>query len=90
LAEEILKFLNKEAEINFIDLWKLIFPDKVAKAYNQSAIELTKMKQNGISIVNPYIQTLDMLVNEGKIKQYVMRNKEAGVKNTPRFNYKLS
>ena len=58
---------------------QLIFPDKVAKAYNQSAIELAKMKQNGISARA-----------RGKIKQYVRRNKEAGVKNTPRFNYKLS
>jgi glucosamine--fructose-6-phosphate aminotransferase (isomerizing) len=89
LAEEILQVLKNEEEINFIDLWKLIFPDKVSKAYYQSAIEIAKMKQNGISIVNPYIHTLDMLVNEGKIKQFVRRNKEAGVENTPRYNYKL-
>jgi glucosamine--fructose-6-phosphate aminotransferase (isomerizing) len=89
LAEEILQVLKNEEEINFIDLWKLIFPNKVAKAYNKSAIELERMKQNGISIVNPYIHTLDMLVNEGKIKQFVRRNKEAGVENTPRYNYKL-
>ena len=88
LGEEIVKVLEKEGEVNFRDLWYIIFPEKVASSCGLSVEKLEKIKQNGISIVNPYIHALDMLIIEGKIKQIIRRNKEAGVENTPRFSYK--
>jgi len=90
LGEEIVKVLEKEGEVNFRDLWYMIFPEKVAQSFSVPSGELKKMKQNGVSIVNPYIHTLDMLVKEGKIKQRIIRNKEAGVENTPRFSYRMA
>jgi len=42
-----------------------------------------------VSIVNPYIRTLDMLIADGMIRERVDLRLEGGVPDTPRFSYSL-
>jgi len=52
--------------------------------------EWTRMRRDGVDIVNPLIETLDELIEEGKIRQRIDPRLEGGTPDTPRFAYSLA
>lgn len=90
LGRLIIDVLSKKGELDFWMLRNELNPDGLAHAYGISSGEWTKFRKNGISVVNPYIRTLDMLLAEGKIYRRVDLRNEGGIEGTPRFSYSLS
>ncbi len=47
-------------------------------------------RKAGVSIVNPYIEVVDMLLADGLIRERIDLRSEGGVPDTPRFSYSLA
>jgi hypothetical protein len=61
-----------------------------AKAYGVSVDQMKEYREAGVSIVNPYIEVVDMLLADGLIKERIDLRSEGGVPDTPRFSYSLA
>jgi hypothetical protein len=90
LSRLIVDVLRKKGELDFWVLRNELNPDGWAYAYGIPSEEWTGFRKNGVSIVNPYIRTLDMLLAEGKIYRRVDLRPEGGIEGTPRFSYSLA
>lgn len=90
LGRLIMDVLQRKGEVDFRVLWYELNPDGWARAYGITPEEWQGLRKMGVSIVNPYIATLDMLLAEGKIRRRIDRRLEGGVEGTPRFTYSLA
>ncbi|MEM4726681.1 MAG: hypothetical protein QXD04_00295 [Candidatus Bathyarchaeia archaeon] len=90
LGRAIQEVLERRGEVDFRDLWHQLVPDGWARALGVTPSEFEELRRRGISIVNPYIETLEMLVEEGKVHCRVDRRLEAGVEGVPRLTYSLA
>jgi glucosamine 6-phosphate synthetase-like amidotransferase/phosphosugar isomerase protein len=90
LGRQILGLLKKRGELDFRRIFHALFPEGWAQAYGISPEMMDKYRQAGVSIVNPYIEVVDMLIAEGKIMERVDLRPEGGVPDTPRFSYDLA
>ena len=90
LGRLIVEVLRKNGELDFWVLRNELNPDGWANAYGISSEEWMEFRKNGVSIVNPYIKTLDMLLAERKIHRRVDLRPEGGIDGTPRFSYSLA
>jgi glucosamine 6-phosphate synthetase-like amidotransferase/phosphosugar isomerase protein len=89
LKEAILKILEV-ADLDFLRLWYALNTNGWAKCYGLAQEEWLDMRRNhGVSIVNPYIETLDELIEAGKIAQRIDYRMEGCTRDTPRFAYSL-
>jgi len=89
LKEAILSILSY-GDSDFPDLKEALNYNLLAKAYGITQDEWAKMRRDGVDIVNPYIETLNELIDEGKIRQRIDLRLEGGTPNTPRFAYSLA
>lgn len=80
----------RNGEVDFRALWHELNPDGCATAYGITPEEWQDLRKRGVSVVNPYIETLDMLIAEGKIRRRIDWRLEGGVEGTPRFAYSLA
>ena len=90
LGRLIIDVLRQRDEVDFRNLWNILYPDSWAQAFGIKPEEFKDLRKRGVGIVNPYIETLDMLIAEGKIRRRIDSRLEAGVERTPRFAYSLS
>ena len=75
-----------------LDFWRLSHAfNKIdwPRCYGISAEEFEERRKYGVSIVNPLIETLDELIEAGKIKQTIDYRREGCTARTPRFLYSL-
>jgi hypothetical protein len=86
LKEHILNILE-DGETNIRALWKALNPEGWADSFRITIDEWNDYVKKGVSIVNPYIEVLDELIFERKIRQRIDLRVEGGVKDTPRFSY---
>ncbi|MBS7631178.1 hypothetical protein KEJ47_06345 [Candidatus Bathyarchaeota archaeon] len=89
LEAEILEVLKRRSPIDFRDLWYELYPLGWARAYGVKPEEFEKLREMGVSIVNPYIGTLDEMASKGRIKRWIAKRPEAGVEYVPRYTYSL-
>lgn len=89
LGRRILSLLKK-GELDFRQLFHALFPGGWAQAYGLSPEMMDEYRKVGVDIVNPYIEVVDMLIAEGKIRERVDLRPEGGVPDTPRFSYSLT
>ena len=61
-----------------------------AKVFDIPQEKWTQMRRGGVDIVNPLIETLDELIEAGRIRQRIDPRLEGGTPNTPRFAYSLA
>jgi len=90
LGRSIIEILKRMGDVDFDALQNELPPDGWAQAYGIEPDEFRDAIRKGVDIVNPYIKTLDMLIDEGKIRRHVDRRLEAGVEGLPRFAYSLA
>jgi len=89
LEAEILEALKRRSPIDFRDLWYELYPLGWAKAYGVKPEELEKLRESGVSVVNPFIDTLDEMASKSQIKKWIAKRPEAGVEYIPRYTYSL-
>lgn len=90
LGRLIMDVLRQKGEVDFRVLWYELNPVGWAQAFGIEPEDFTDLRMRGVGIVNPYIETLDMLIAEGKIKRRIDRRLEAGVERLSRFAYSLA
>jgi len=89
LKEAILRILNV-ADLDFRRLRDALNTNGWAKCYGLTQEEWLNVRRlHGVSIVNPYIETLDDLIEAGKIAQRIDYRMEGCTRDTPRFAYSL-
>jgi glucosamine 6-phosphate synthetase-like amidotransferase/phosphosugar isomerase protein len=89
LKEAIVNILSY-GDSDFADLKDALNHNLLARAYGKNQDEWAEMRRNGVDIVNPYIETLNELIEEGRIRQRIDPRLEGGTPNTPRFAYSLA
>jgi glutamine phosphoribosylpyrophosphate amidotransferase len=87
LGRAIMEILERRGEVDFRELHHELNPNGWARALGITPNEFEELRRKGISIVNPYIETLEMLVGEKKINCRVDRRLEAGVEGVPRLAF---
>lgn len=90
LERHILELLEKRRELDFKVIERFLNKKGFAEALGISQEKWREYRKSGVSIVNPYIETLDMLIAEEKIRRRIDRRLEGGVEGTPRFSYSLT
>jgi glucosamine 6-phosphate synthetase-like amidotransferase/phosphosugar isomerase protein len=91
LVKEKIMSIVSVGEIDFRNLWNAInYGGGWAKAYGVTVEEAKEHWKNGFTNVNDYIETIDELIQEGKITQRVDYRLEGSTANTPRFAYRLA
>jgi len=89
LGSRILELLRGRGELDYKVLERELNRDGMAEALGISQERWREYMREGVSIVNPYIKTLDMLIADGMIRERVDLRLEGGVPDTPRFSYSL-
>lgn len=89
LEAEILEALKERSPIDFRDLWYELYPLGWAEAYRVGPEEFERLREAGVSIVNPFIEALDEMASRGLIKKWIAKRPEAGVESIPRYTYSL-
>jgi glucosamine 6-phosphate synthetase-like amidotransferase/phosphosugar isomerase protein len=89
LGRSILAMLGKAGRLDFRQIGRALFPEEWARAYGVSVEKMREQRRAGVGFVNPYIEVVDMLIAEGKIREQVDLRSEGGVPDTPRFSYTL-
>jgi glucosamine 6-phosphate synthetase-like amidotransferase/phosphosugar isomerase protein len=90
LREGILSILGA-ANLDFYRLWYALDRTHWAKAYGIDVEKWKALRRDyGVSIVNPYIEVLDELIADGKIKKWIDYRAEGCYAKTPRFMYGLA
>jgi hypothetical protein len=90
LAGQILEILKRTKELDFRMIASALGNEGWAKAYGVSVDQMKGYREAGVSIVNPYIEVVDMLLADGLIKERIDLRSEGGVPDTPRFSYSLA
>ena len=89
LREGILSILGV-ANLDFLRLWYALDKTHWAKAYGVDQEQWKALRRDyGVSIVNPFIEALDELIEAGKIKKWIDYRAEGCYAKTPRFMYGL-
>ena len=88
LCNIILKKLRDCKELDFREIAYALNPEGWAEAFGIASEEWTALRKGGVSIVNSYIDAMDILIAKGKVKQRIDKRWEGGVDDTPRFSYK--
>ena len=90
LKEGILSILSV-ADLDFLRLWYALDKTNWAKTYGIEQEEWKALRRDyGVSIVNPFIEVLDELIEAGKIKKRIDYRAEGCYGKTPRFMYSLA
>ena len=90
LKEGILSILGL-CNLDFYRLWYALDKTHWAKAYGIGQEEWKELGRDyGVSIVNPFIEVLDELIEVGKIKKSIDYRAEGCCLKTPRFMYGLT
>jgi glucosamine 6-phosphate synthetase-like amidotransferase/phosphosugar isomerase protein len=90
LGQRILEVLPRGVELDYKVLERALNKDGLAQALGISQERWEEYKKEGVTIVNPYIETLDMLIADGFINERIDLRAEGGVPDTPRFSYSLA
>lgn len=90
LARQILDILKRTKELDFRNIARAIGNEGWAKAYGVNVEQMDAYRKAGVSIVNPYIEVVDMLLADGLIQEKIDLRSEGGVPDTPRFSYSLA
>lgn len=89
LKEFILKIVSV-GEIDFVNLRGALNYNCWAKVFDIPQEKWTQMRRGGVDIVNPLIETLDELIEAGRIRQRIDPRLEGCTPNTPRFAYSMA
>jgi glutamine phosphoribosylpyrophosphate amidotransferase len=89
LKEFILKIVSV-GEIDFVNLRGALNYNCWTKMFDIRQEKWTQMRRGGVDIVNPLIETLDELIEAGRIRQRIDPRLEGCTPNTPRFAYSLA
>ena len=89
LAHEIMKLIQKRGTMNVRQIYNSLRKEGLLCALNITKEELDDFTKQGITIVNPYFDVLDMMLKQGVIFESVKMKFEGGVEDTPRFHYSL-
>ena len=89
LGRSITAMLGKSGRLDFRQIGQALSPDGWARAYGVPVEKWEEYRKAGVSIVNPYIEVVDMLIAEGRIREQIDMRLEGGVPDTPRFSYTL-
>lgn len=90
LARLILDILKRTGELDFRRIAQALGQEGWAQAYGISVDQYKDIRKAGVSMVNPYIEVVDMMLAEGLIRERVDLRSEGGVPDTPRFSYSLA
>jgi len=90
LAERFEEVLREKGRRDFREMWYDLNPDGWAEAYGLSVDEWNALRKAGVSVVNQYIDVVDMLKHECRVVESVDPRVEGGVAGTPRFSYVLA
>jgi hypothetical protein len=90
LKEGVLSILDVSA-LDFHRLWYSLDKTHWAKVYGIDQEEWKALRRDyGVSIVNPLIETLDELIEGGKIERSIDYRREGCTARTPRFLFSLA
>ncbi len=79
------------ADLDFYRLWYALDKTHWARAYGVEQEEWRALRRDkGVSIVNPFIEVLDELIEAGKIEKSIDYRREGCTARTPRFLYSLA
>jgi glucosamine--fructose-6-phosphate aminotransferase (isomerizing) len=79
------------ADLDFFRLWYALDKTHWARAYGVEQEEWRALRRDkGVSIVNPFIEVLDELIEAGKIRKSIDYRREGCTARTPRFLYSLA
>ena len=90
LARHILDLLRRGGELDYKVLERSLNKKGFAEALGIPQERWLEHRKAGVTIMNPYIATLDMLIADGLIRERVDLRPEGGVPDTPRFSYSLA
>ena len=90
LGERFENVLREKGRRDFREMWYDLNPDGLAEAYGLSVDEWKALRKAGVSVVNPYIDVVDMLKHEFRVVESIDPRVEGGVAETPRFSYVLA
>jgi hypothetical protein len=90
LAERFEDVLREKGRRDFREMSYDLNPDDWAEAYGLSVDDWNALRKAGVSVVNQYIDVVDMLKHEFRVVESVDPRVEGGVAGTPRFSYVLS
>ena len=87
LAHEILGLLQKRGTINVRVMYNVLRQEAIPCSLGVAKDTFDEWARQGITIVNPYFETLNMMLTQGVIREEVKMKPEGGVIDTPRFFY---
>jgi predicted glutamine amidotransferase len=90
LAEGFEEVLREKGRRDFREMSYDLNPDAWAEAYGLPVEEWNALRKAGVSVVNPYIDVVEMLKHEFRVVESVDPRVEGGVADTPRFSYVLA
>jgi len=90
LGGRILDMLKKGTELDYKVMERALNKDGMAQALGIGQERYREYMREGVSIVNPLIQTLEMLLRKGYIEERIDMRAEGGVEDTPRYSYSLA
>jgi glucosamine 6-phosphate synthetase-like amidotransferase/phosphosugar isomerase protein len=90
LAERFEDVLREKGRRDFREMSYDLNPDAWAEAYGLSVDDWSALRKAGVSVVNPYIDVVDMLKHEFRVVESIDPRVEGGVAGTPRFSYVLA
>jgi len=90
LAERFEDVLREKGRRDFREMSYDLNPDSWAEAYGLPVDEWNALRKAGVSVVNQYIDVVDMLKHEYRVVESVDPRVEGGVADTPRFSYVLA
>ncbi|MDP2899970.1 MAG: hypothetical protein Q8O47_03250 [Candidatus Bathyarchaeota archaeon] len=90
IKEGVLSVLGV-ADLDFYRLWYALDKTHWARAYGVEQEEWRALRRDkGVSIVNPFIEVLDELIEAGKISKSIDYRREGCTARTPRFLFSLA
>jgi glucosamine 6-phosphate synthetase-like amidotransferase/phosphosugar isomerase protein len=90
LGDSVIDILRENGRRDFRELRDDLNPDGWAEAYGISNREWGALRRDGVSIVNPFIDVIEMLKRDELILESIDTRLEGGIEGTPRFSYVLS
>lgn len=89
LGNQFMNVLREKGRTDFREAFYAMNPNGWSKALGISTREWGALRRAGVSLVNPYIDAVEVLKHEGKIIESIDRRTEGGVDGCPRFSYVL-
>jgi hypothetical protein len=89
LGAHILDLLRRKSELDYKVLERHLNENGLAQALGISQEKWEEYRRAGVTVVNPYIKTLDTLIARGEIRERVDLRPEGGIPDTPRYSYSL-